>query len=522
MRMIKSVALALLQCISIFVLSAQQPNIEITLDNSIHIQYPYDDVIMLPNGDLQFYDINADVGSIQVTGFQYKVQTNTLTDVIQIGNITGIQGECHFELRTQRFGKFYSVYSVYQYPDSYNPQGLVVLKLDANDLAYRIIDDMGYSAGSALFRTEIVAEDTFIFALEDSLVYYDFTSDTSQTLLEGDAYQCTLEQDKRVYAMPDGHFMYIKDSMMGYDTVPETWIIYDSQGNYQFTKTLTDQLFGVSTIGVSFYNDFNFVNERFYIPNPGITNDEAYLECHFPSPDSLHYYVVPAPGSLNEGDARFVRFGDDRILRSYYDYLEDQTYLYMNFSPLESNPVSSDWSCFGHLRPKINGIKDKIVVISVRLAESIYLSALCTLDFPVTHTFTFPAPHAYIPSTSMSFAYDDKLYFIDNNRIFTFNVELSVSNVDETATPPALTLSVYPNPVNVKDVIKFKASIKHPMELDIYNIRGQRVSTVKLDSDGCAQWDLHNHNGEALSAGVYIAKFRNHKGIKPVRFIVIH
>ena len=522
MRMIKSVALALLQCISIFVLSAQQPNIEITLDNSIHIQYPYDDVIMLPNGDLQFYDINADVGSIQVTGFQYKVQTNTLTDVIQIGNITGIQGECHFELRTQRFGKFYSVYSVYQYPDSYNPQGLVVLKLDANDLAYRIIDDMGYSAGSALFRTEIVAEDTFIFALEDSLVYYDFTSDTSQTLLEGDAYQCTLEQDKRVYAMPDGHFMYIKDSMMGYDTVPETWIIYDSQGNYQFTKTLTDQLFGVSTIGVSFYNDFNFVNERFYIPNPGITNDEAYLECHFPSPDSLHYYVVPAPGSLNEGDARFVRFGDDRILRSYYDYLAEQTYLYMNHSPLEYNPEPTHWMCIGPFIPQLNIINDYIVTYSIRLENYIFISALCTLDFPAPHSFIFPAPPVDVYLPSIAFSCADKLLFINDSMIYVFHIDFSVSNSDETEVPPVHTLSAYPNPVNIKNVITFKVSINHTMVLDIYNIRGQRVDTVTLNSEGTAQWDLHNHNGEALSAGVYIAKFRNHKGIKPVRFIAIH
>lgn len=53
---------------------------------------------------------------------------------------------------------------------------------------YRIIDDMEFSAGSALFYTEIVAEDTFIFALEDSLVYYNFTSGKSQTLLDGEDY----------------------------------------------------------------------------------------------------------------------------------------------------------------------------------------------------------------------------------------------------------------------------------------------------------------------------------------------
>ncbi len=128
MKVIKVVALALLQCIIAFMLYAQQPNVVITLDNSFPIPYPYDEVIKLPNGDLQFYKINTDVGIIQVTGFQYHLQTNAITDVVQIGNVTGIQGECQYELSTQRFGKFYSVY---QYPDSYNPQGLVLLRLDA-------------------------------------------------------------------------------------------------------------------------------------------------------------------------------------------------------------------------------------------------------------------------------------------------------------------------------------------------------------------------------------------------------
>lgn len=49
------------------------------------------------------------------------------------------------------------------------------------------------------------------------------------------------------------------------------------------------------------------------------------------------------------------------------------------------------------------------------------------------------------------------------------------------------------------------------MELDIYNIRGQRVDTVKLDSEGTVQWDLHNYSGETLNSGVYFAKVRNHK-----------
>ncbi|MBP7118109.1 MAG: T9SS type A sorting domain-containing protein, partial [Candidatus Cloacimonetes bacterium] len=93
---------------------------------------------------------------------------------------------------------------------------------------------------------------------------------------------------------------------------------------------------------------------------------------------------------------------------------------------------------------------------------------------------------------------------------------------DETEVPPLHTLSAYPNPVNLKGVITFKASLKRALELDIYNVKGQRVDTVTLDSGGTAEWDLRNHSGEALSAGVYFAKPRNYKYINPVKFIAIH
>jgi len=144
------------------------------------------------------------------------------------------------------------------------------------------------------------------------------------------------------------------------------------------------------------------------------------------------------------------------------------------------------------------------------------------LDFPAPHSFTFPAPPVDVYLPSIAFSCADKLLFINDSMVYVFHIDFSVSNSDETEVPPVHTLSAYPNPVNIKDVITFKVSINHTMVLDIYNIRGQRVDTVTLNSEGTAQWDLHNHNGEALSAGVYIAKFRNHKGIKPVRFIAIH
>jgi hypothetical protein len=503
-------------------LCAQQPQIEISLANSLGINIPfpreYDDVIQLPSGDLQFYKMTIGNGSIQITGFQYLQQSDTLTEVVQIGNITGIEGTAYKEVYTQRFGKYYVIY---QYP-RYNPQGLAVIRLDAQDLEYRIIDNMQFGSDfHGWDRIDIVSENHLVIALEDRLEFYDFASDSSQTLLDGEDYLSSPMQEKRVYAMPTGHFIYVKDTC--YEDTFDTWIIYDSQGNHQFTMIMTDPWFGVSVIGPSYGPDFDFVHDRFYIPTYGIVYDGAVLECHFPTPDSLHYYIVDAPISIDEQLHRLVRFGDDRILRSYHDYGSyDGYFLYMNYSPLEDNPVFTHDTSFGPISPHIDNINDELVAISARYENYIYIIALCTLDFPTSHTFTFPAPTVNVDLPVTTFSYEDKLLMVSDGRIYQFDIDYSVSNADQTQVPPVHTLSAYPNPAKMKGVITFKASLKQALELDIYNVKGQRVDTVTLDSEGTAEWDLRNQKGAALSAGVYLAKPRNHMDIKPIKFIAIH
>ena len=520
---VMSGVLTVILWIAVSGLCAQQPQIDISLANYLGINMPfpreYDDVIKLPSGDLQFYKMTTGIGSIQITGFQYLRQSNILTEVVQIGSITGIEGTAVKEISAQRFGKYYVVY---QYPQG-NPQGLVIIGLDAHDLEYRIIDDMqvnSYFIGKD--RIDIVSENHLVIALDDRLEFYDFASDTSQTLLDGADYQSSPIQLKRVYTMPTGHFMYVKDTCE--DDAVENWYIFDSQGIHQFTMTMTDPWFSLSVTGWSFSSDFDFVHDRFYIPTPGMAYDSALLECHFPTPDSLHVFIIGAPVSPDEHLFRIVRFGDDRILRSYFDYgtYNGVYFLYMNHSPLEDNPEPTHWTGFGPIEPHIDSINDEIVTISARYEDYILVSALCTLDFPTSHSFTFPAPTVNVDLPVITFSHEDQLFMISDGRLYAFTVEFSVSNADATAVPPLHTLSVYPNPASLKGVITFKASLKQALELDIYNVKGQRVDTITLDSEGTAEWDLRNHKGAALSAGVYFAKPRNHKDIKPVKFIAIH
>ncbi|HNQ42931.1 MAG TPA: hypothetical protein PKI59_00800, partial [Candidatus Cloacimonadota bacterium] len=193
---VMSGGLAVILWIAVFGLFAQQPQIDINLTNSLWIPHAYDDVIKLPSGDLQFYKMTTGDGSIQIAGFQYLLQSNTLTEVVQIGSITGIAGTAVKEISTQRFGKYFVVY---QYPQG-SPQGLVIIRLDTHDLEYRIIDNMQFydyfDGFHGLDRIDIVSENHFVIALADRLEFYDFASDSSQTLLDGEDYQCNPTQQK--------------------------------------------------------------------------------------------------------------------------------------------------------------------------------------------------------------------------------------------------------------------------------------------------------------------------------------
>ncbi|HQB97965.1 MAG TPA: hypothetical protein PKZ46_03455, partial [Candidatus Cloacimonadota bacterium] len=61
---VMSGVLTVILWIAVSGLCAQQPQIEISLANSLGIQHAYDDVIKLESGDLQFYKMTAGNGSI--------------------------------------------------------------------------------------------------------------------------------------------------------------------------------------------------------------------------------------------------------------------------------------------------------------------------------------------------------------------------------------------------------------------------------------------------------------------------
>lgn len=114
------------------------------------------------------------------------------------------------------------------------------------------------------------------------------------------------------------------------------------------------------------------------------------------------------------------------------------------------------------------------------------------------------------------------MLFVSRQDLFAFQISYSVANDDEVATPVVNTFSVFPNPVSVQDTISFKHTLPEPVELVIYNIRGQKVQKLNLGADGSIDWDLRNIKGEKLPAGVYLGRARNRKDLLPFKFVITH
>lgn len=81
-----------------------------------------------------------------------------------------------------------------------------------------------------------------------------------------------------------------------------------------------------------------------------------------------------------------------------------------------------------------------------------------------------------------------------------------VANDDDVATPTRL-IGNYPNPFNPSTTISYYTAKAEPVQITIYNQRGQAVKIWNMESKGkglySIEWDGSDDNGSSVSSGVY-------------------
>jgi hypothetical protein len=95
----------------------------------------------------------------------------------------------------------------------------------------------------------------------------------------------------------------------------------------------------------------------------------------------------------------------------------------------------------------------------------------------------------------------------DYNDLVKFS-EIKISDSLETIIPAGFKLlQNYPNPFNSGTTIKFEVPVKSIVRIDLFDVLGQKVSTL-LESEKDAGQHFINFNPEGLSSGIYFYRMR--------------
>ena len=99
-----------------------------------------------------------------------------------------------------------------------------------------------------------------------------------------------------------------------------------------------------------------------------------------------------------------------------------------------------------------------------------------------------------------------------------------VSNSDLLQTPIS-GLQVYPNPFNPSTTIAFSTPISSVVNVELYNIRGQKVRNLHQGTLGSGNhklvWDGKDDHGRTVGSGVYFARINADKHKQTVKMVLM-
>ncbi|MDP8202335.1 MAG: T9SS type A sorting domain-containing protein [Candidatus Tenebribacter burtonii] len=102
-----------------------------------------------------------------------------------------------------------------------------------------------------------------------------------------------------------------------------------------------------------------------------------------------------------------------------------------------------------------------------------------------------------------------------SSEIFVAKLGINTS-LDSEISPNNITLINYPNPFNPSTEIRFQASDcskDESVEIEIYNIKGQKIRTFQINSltdqpINSVVWNGDNENNNPVSSGIYFYKLK--------------
>ncbi len=142
--------------------------------------------------------------------------------------------------------------------------------------------------------------------------------------------------------------------------------------------------------------------------------------------------------------------------------------------------------------------------------------------YNLNHLIGHPLYLRFIMETSYSSIGEG--IFIDDFRL-DINDTYQANHEEVINIPVNKLISNYPNPFNPETNIKFEISKAQDVEIDIYNIKGQRVKTLKQNFANAGthviNWKGQDNQGHSVSSGVYFYKMKNSQNQTIKKMILI-
>jgi hypothetical protein len=221
---------------------------------------------------------------------------------------------------------------------------------------------------------------------------------------------------------------------------------------------------------------------------------------------------------MNEGAPNSIELGlhknatDDYDFK--YDLLKPFPLPYLETNSLWINLPNADstdsWDLYSEYKAEFTQPKEQ-KFWNIRL-EAVSLEPI-TFNFEVQGT---------TPSWQIMMMLDDVSYIVgtSDNFIWTppvpgiYEGYIRVSNyqvgIDDFVQSPIKGLKIYPNPFNPEVNISFSTTTNNNVKINIYNIRGQKITTLYDGKLSAGQhtfhWNGKDSNGRSAASGIYLLR----------------
>lgn len=251
-----------------------------------------------------------------------------------------------------------------------------------------------------------------------------------------------------------------------------------------------------------------------------VVNDDASAKQTYQlitQTDTVNQQIVSAR-ILQANNQRLYHYFGSYVKRAEYivsniptPYLQESTWWkFMPFQPVfqpsflcydyVEHGIQSPWALTLYWQAPMNDAEHTWTHYRIYNHDTLYAELPFNLNFWHTNTFQYTQAHLLTVC-----AFDGQNESPRSNEVWVAQVSAS----DPVATPPVL--SVGPNPVSFQAGgvdISIKSSAPLSGQIGIYNLRGQLVRLVPVNSEGdfSLRWDLRDTRGSLCSAGIYLFK----------------